>query len=104
MNTNHFIQLMLVFLTFFLIMVIGSLSLLIRDVKYPIQYPILFTMETLVMGILPASTLFILYHLRGLPITVHILYAFLVFAVKCMIAHVLLQLSGVYSSLFKPTF
>jgi hypothetical protein len=105
MNTNTFMKMMLIFITFFLIMVIGSLSLLIRDVEYPLEYPLLFTVETILTGILPASTLFILYYLRGWRITTRIVYAFILLAFKCMVAHVLLQFSGIYSSIFKsPTF
>ncbi len=105
MNTNTFIKMMLVFFTFFLMIVLGSLSLLIRDVEYPSQRPFMFMVETVLLGIIPASTLFVLYYLRGSRITLHILYAFIVLAVKFMIAHVLLQFSGIYTSLFKhPNF
>jgi hypothetical protein len=105
MNSSKFIKMMLIFLTFFLIIVIGSLSLLIRDVDYPIHRPVMFTIETLLMGIIPASTLFVLYYLRGSPITTKGVYAFIILAMKCMVAHVLLQFSGIYSSIFKnPSF
>jgi hypothetical protein len=105
MNSTTFIKMILIFLTFFLLMVIGILSLLIRDVAYPYHEPMSFTIETILMGIIPASTLFILYYLRGAPMTTKGVYAFMILAIKCMVAHVLLQFSGIYSSIFKnPSF
>jgi len=86
-------------------MVVGMLSLLIRDVVYPYHEPVLFTLETVLMGVIPASTLFVLYFLRGYPLTTKGVYAFIILAIKCMAAHLLLQFSGIYSSIFKdPSF
>lgn len=100
-SSTMFIKMMILFLTFFLMIVVGNLSLLIRDLAYPMEHPLMFSVETILMGILPASTLFVLYYLRGSPITTNIMYAFLILAVKFMVAHVLLQVSGIYASIFK---
>jgi len=101
MNSTTFIKMLILFMTFFLMMVIGNLSLLIRDIAYPMEHPIMFSVETVLMGIIPASTLFILYYLRGSPITKNIIYAFGILSFKFMMAHVLLQASGIYASIFK---
>ena len=100
-DSSTFIKMLIVFLTFFLVTFIGGLSLLIRDVAYPSRHPWKFAIETLLMGVIPASTLFIFYYLRGSAITITSIYAFILFACKCMIVHLLLQFSGVYSSIFK---
>lgn len=100
-DSNTVIKNMIVVNLIFLIVVFSWLSLFIRDVNFPIENPLLFLLETLLAGILPASTLFIIYYIRNVPLGRYALYGFFVLVVKCMLAHVLLQVSGVYSSLLK---
>lgn len=100
-NSATVIKNLLVINVLFLIVVFGWLSSFIRDVTFPMNHPPLFLLETLLAGILPASTLFIIYYIRQVPLGRHALYGFIVLVVKCMLAHILLQVSGVYSSLLK---
>jgi|LauGreDrversion4_2_1035121.scaffolds.fasta_scaffold47035_4 hypothetical protein len=100
-DSNTVIKNMIVVNLLFLIVVFSWLSLFIRDVNFPMENPLLFSLETLLAGILPASTLFIIYYLRSVPMGRYALYGFVVLVAKCMLVHVLFQVSGVYSSLLK---
>jgi hypothetical protein len=100
-DTGTIIQNMVVVNAVFLIVVFSWLSLFIRDVTFPMNNPLLFLLETLLAGILPASTLFIIYYIRNVPLGRHALYGFFLLVFKCMVAHVLFQISGVYTSLLK---
>lgn len=92
---------MLVFNILLLTVIFGWLCLFIRDVKFPSEHPLLFLWETFLVGLLPASTVFIVYYLRHIPLGKEGFYGFLVLILKCMLAHVLFQVSGVYTSLLK---
>jgi ABC-type multidrug transport system permease subunit len=98
-DSNTVIKIMIVVNIIFLIVIFSWLSLFIRDVTFPMEHPFLFLLETLLAGILPSSTIFIIYYLRNIPLGRHAVYGFVVLVVKCMVAHILFQLSGVYSLL-----
>lgn len=100
-DSNKIIQNLLVVNVLFLVVLFGWLSLFIRDLTFPMDKPFLFFVETLAAGILPASTLFIIYYVRNIPLGRHAWYGFFLLVLKCMLAHVLLQVSGVYQSLLK---
>lgn len=100
-NSTSVIKNLLVMNILFLTVVFGWLSLFIRDVKFPSDHPLLFLWETFLVGVIPASTVFIVYYLRHIPLGRDSVYGFIVLVVKCMLAHVLFQVSGVYTSLLK---
>lgn len=100
-GSKTIIQNMLVLNVVFLIVVFGWFSLFVRDVTFPSEHPLLFVIESLLAGILPASTLFFVYYLRNIPLGKNAVYGFFLLVLKCILAHVLLQLSGVYSFLLK---
>jgi hypothetical protein len=100
-DSSKVIQNLLVVNVLFLVVLFGWLSLFIRDLTFPLENPLLFFAETLAAGILPASTLFIIYYVRKIPLGRHAWYGFFLLVLKCMLAHVLLQVSGVYNSLLK---
>jgi len=100
-SSSSVIKNLLVFNILFLVVVMGWLSLFIRDLTFPTEHPLMFLIETILVGVIPASTLFIIYYIRHVPLGRDVLYGFLVIVFKCILAHVLLQVSGVYSSLLK---
>ena len=100
-GSKTIIENMIVLNVVFLVVVFGWFSLFVRDVTFPSEHPLLFMLETLLAGILPASTIFFVYYLRNVPLGKHALYGFILLVLKCMLGHVLLQLSGVYSFLLK---
>jgi hypothetical protein len=100
-SSTAVIKNLLVFNILFLTVVVGWLSLFIRDVTFLVEQPWLFLWETVLVGVIPASTLFIVYYLRNVPMGRDGWYGFIALVLKCMLAHVLLQVSGVYTSLLK---
>lgn len=74
-------------------------SMVVRDTAFPSTHPWLFIIETLVVGLVPASVIYVItdfrddgqFSLSGLN------KEFLLLAAKFMIFHLLFQFSGVYS-------
>ena len=79
-----------------------TVSIMVRDVAYPVSMPLHFTVETLLMAFLPACIIFAMTLFRGYPITLETFEDFGILAVKFGLLHVLLQFSGVYSYVFPP--
>ena len=61
-----------------------------------------FTIETLVVGIIPSLIILLMTILRGYTITNVTAGEFMILVVKFSVLHILLQFSGFYSSLFPP--
>ena len=101
MTSTALIKDLLLVLILFLIVVFGWLSFLVRDTKFPMEHPLEFIVETLLVSILPALTLFVVYYIRKIPLGKDGVLGFGVIALKCVVGHLLLQFSGVYSSLLK---
>jgi hypothetical protein len=101
MTSTALIKNLLIMLVLFMIVVFGWLSFLVRDTKFPMEYPLEFMIETLMVSILPALTLFVVYYIRKIPLGKEGVVGFGVIALKCVVGHLLLQFSGVYSSLLK---
>ena len=101
MTTTTLIKDLLIMLVLFLVVVFGWLSFLVRDIAFPMERPLEFIMETLIVGILPALTLFVVYFIRNIPLGKEGVLGFGVIALKCIVGHLLLQFSGVYTSLLK---
>ena len=82
----------------------GYVSMVVRDTAFPTNHPWLFIIETLVVGLIPASVIYVItdfrddgkFNLSGLS------KEFFLLAAKFMIFHLLFQFSGVYSYLLGP--
>jgi len=101
MTTTTLIKYLLIMIVLFMIVVFGWLCFLVRDTTFPMEQPISFLVETILVGILPALALFVVYYIRKIPPGKEGVLGFGVIAIKCMLGHILLQFSGVYSSLLK---
>ena len=84
----------------FVVAILSVTSVLVRDLKYPIESPIKFTIETFLMGTLCASVIFAMTYLRGYSVNHETLYEFILLFVKFALIHILFQFSGVYSQFF----
>jgi hypothetical protein len=101
MTSTALIKNILIMLVLFMIVVFGWLSFLVRDIKFPMEHPLEFIIETFIVSILPALTLLVVYYIRKIPLGKEGVVGFGVIALKCVVGHLLLQFSGVYSSLLK---
>lgn len=90
----------IVFLVVASFVFLATISGIVRDLKYPTSRPISFTVETLLMAILPSIVFVIMTPLRGYKITTHTIEEFMILVAKFGILHILLQFSGFYSSVF----
>ena len=101
MTTSTLIKDLIITVVVFLTIVFGWLSFMIRDIDFPMEYPLEFMVETLLVSILPALTLFVVYYIRKVSLGKDGILGFVAIAFKCILAHLLFQFSGVYSSLLK---
>jgi hypothetical protein len=92
-----------------LILILGAgffflsvVSMMVRDSWYPINYPLNFSAEVLLMGFSSALVFLLMCPLRGYPITWEIMMEFAILVVKFGALQVVLQFSGFYSSIFPP--
>ena len=79
---------------------LAGLSTLIRDFQYPLKNPYDFSVEMLVASFFPALLLLVMTYLRDSSFTTYTLIDFFLLSFKFGILHLLLQFSGVYSSIF----
>jgi hypothetical protein len=82
---------------------LAVVSIVIRDNIYPSQFPLKFTLETLLMSVIPASIFLVMANFRGYKIDSKVGMEFSVLLLKFAILHLLLQFSGFYSDTFPPT-
>ena len=73
-------------------------SIAVNDVNYPMENKGRFTIEVLLSGFLPSLYIFLLYYLRGIPISKVTVGGFLLLSIKLCLIHVLFQFSGLYST------
>lgn len=90
----------ILFIITFTLVIASVFSVLIQDLKYPNEHPIAFTTETFVVSLFPSLVLFIMTLLRGKPITRHTYIEYVLLSVKFGLAHILMQFSGIYTSVF----
>jgi hypothetical protein len=100
MSSTKFIKAITLFLGTFVTAIYIIFAVLIRDIEYPNAHPWAFTAEVILAAAIPASFIFVLHKLRGNMFTKLVYIEFFVLLVKFGIGHVLLQFSGLYSSLF----
>ena len=80
----------------------GYVSVVVQDTVFPTQHPWLFIIETLIVGFVPASVLYVITDFRdnGKLDILNINIDFLLLAGKFAIFHMLFQFSGVYTYFF----
>ena len=80
----------------------GYVSMVVQDTTFPTQHPWLFIVETLVVGLVPASVIYVMTDFRdnGKLDFSSLNQNFLLLAAKFAIFHLLFQFSGVYTYLF----
>ena len=81
---------------------LGYVSMIVRDTVFPSEHPWLFLVETLCVGLIPATVIYIMNDFRdnGKMDTFNVNREFLLFAAKFAIFHLLFQFSGIYSFYF----
>jgi hypothetical protein len=80
--------------------ILAGYSVLIRDLSYPNANPLKFTIETLLMGFLCSSIIFVMTLFRGYTITNATWLEFGLLYIKFSLLHILFQFSGIYSEIF----
>jgi hypothetical protein len=100
MTSAQLLIYMTLFIITFTLVVASAFSVLIQDLKYPNEHPIAFTVETLAASFLPSLFLFIITLLRNKPITHHTYIEYVLLSIKFGLAHILMQFSGIYTSVF----
>ena len=80
----------------------GYVSVVVQDTTFPTQHPWLFLIETLVVGFVPASVLYVISDFRsnGRLDLSDMNWDFLLLAGKFAIFHLLFQFSGIYTYFF----
>ena len=81
---------------------LSTVSFIVKDLNYPQKSPLYFTIETLMMSLCSALTIFVMTIFRGYQITSNTFLEFSILAMKFGILHILLQFSGFYSYIFPP--
>ena len=81
----------------------GYVSVVVQDTTFPSQHPWLFLVETLVVGFVPASVIYVITDFRddGTFNLTSLNQDFLLLAGKFAIFHLLFQFSGVYTYLLQ---
>lgn len=98
-NVTDLLSYILVLSIAFGVVLLSGFSVLIRDLEYPKQRPWYFTIETLIMAMIPSAIIFIMTEFRGHDITGKTWAEYLGLCVKFGLLHILFQFSGVYSSI-----
>lgn len=80
----------------------GYVSMIVRDTAFPQAHPWLFFVETLVVGFVPASVIYVMQDFRddGDFNLSKLNREFLLLAAKFAVFHLLFQFSGMYSYFF----
>jgi hypothetical protein len=92
-----------------LIAIVGSIvffayvSFIVQDVAFPVAHPGLFILETIIVGFVPASVIYVItdFRAKGYPDIAALNQNFFLLAGKFAIFHLLFQFSGVYSYLLQ---
>jgi hypothetical protein len=100
-HSSHLVQLLTLFFTMTTIGISAWLSLLIYDNDYPKKFPVLFTIETLLAGFIPASFILCMQLTRKKDINEKFFKHFSLLSIKLILTHIFLQYAGVYTYIFK---
>jgi hypothetical protein len=87
------------------IVFLSYVAFLVRDNTFPSEHPWLFTLETLCVGFIPATIIFVMYRLRteGKLDMPAVNRDFFLLGAKFALFHLLFQYSGLYSFFFRDT-
>ena len=99
-NSNSLVTGTLLFLIITGIIALVGLSVVIKDTEFITKYPIKFTMELILMGILPAVAMLSVIYSRTGTITTNDNIELMVLVAKFAGLHILLQISGFYRYVF----
>jgi len=99
MNVTDLLTYVMVLSIAFGVMLLSGFSVLIRDLQYPREQPWKFTIETLVMALVPSAIIFLMTVFRGHEITQETWIEYLGLCIKFGLLHILFQFSGVYTSI-----
>jgi len=100
MTSQTFLFYVTLFIVAFATALYTAFCVLIRDSTYPSENPLRFTTETIVVSAVPAAVIFVMAGLRGVPVTSALFIKFATLLGKFAVGHLLLQFSGIYSSMF----
>jgi len=101
MTSMTLLKYIIVALITFTIVVVSTFSVIVRDLTYPNKHPVAFTAETFAAAFIPSIIIFIMVAMRGKPITKTVFIEYILLSLKFGIAHILLQFSGMYTSVFE---
>ena len=100
LNSNNLITGVTLFCIVGGIATLAGMSAIIKDIEFIIKEPYLFTLETLLMGLLPTIALVVVIYLRTNKFNnKNVIEASALF-IKFAALHVLLQISGYYRYVF----
>ena len=102
LESGKLIQMIILFVLTSGIAGLAGMSTLIRDFDYPTMHTKNFLLEIFTASFLPAILLLVMVQLRHKEFTGYTLLEFILLAAKFGILHILLQFSGVYSTIFPP--
>ena len=100
-HSESLIKMIILFLVSSGVAGLAGLSMLVRDFEFPREYPSRFFIEFCVASIFPAILLIVMTYLRNSTFTSYTFIEFVLLALKFGVLHILLQFSGVYSSIFQ---
>ena len=101
MTSMTLLKYIILVLITFTVVILSSFSVLIQDLKYPNEHPIPFTAETFTVSLIPSLIIFVMVAMRGKPITQRVFMEYILLSLKFGIAHILLQFSGLYTSVLE---
>ena len=100
MNSNSILTGFTVFVIVTSLAILTGLSAIIRDTEYMVKEPFKFTVETLLMGFLPAIAIIATIYYRTDEISSTNIFECIILAIKFALFHVLFQISGYYRYIF----
>jgi hypothetical protein len=95
-GSNTIITGLLLFGLFLAVAILSSISILVIDVEYIIKYPIKFTIEILLITIVPVLPFLFMYILRNNKVSQKNVVELLLIGAKIAVFHILFQLTGYY--------
>lgn len=95
-DSNTIITGLLLFGLFLAVAILSSISILVIDVEYIIKYPIKFTIEILLITIIPVLPFLFMYILRNNKVSQKNVVELLLIGAKIAVFHILFQLTGYY--------
>jgi hypothetical protein len=96
---------LLIFVILAALVFLGYVSIVVRDTTFPAQHPWLFFFETLFVGFVPATVIYVMNDFRdvGKIDFTKINDEFFLLGAKFAMFHLLFQFSGTYSYFFSDT-